>query len=122
MPAKRRWISAETGDYVVERGGPREDSTHTSSVIRLLRLRRGSCPVAPEQGFPYDQYDKLGDGVERAIEGDVRDTLKVLTRQQLIRDLVVEATVDGGTISLRLDFYDQPGVQQTVDLTLARGA
>lgn len=122
MPARRRWIDPLSGDYVVERGGPREDSTHTSTVVRLLRLRRGSCPVAPSHGFPYDRFSKLADGAERAIEAAVRETLLPLTRPGLIRDLVVEATVEGGAVALRVDFTDPPGAPQTVRLTLARGA
>lgn len=122
MPARRRWIDPETGDYVVQRGGPREDSTHISTVVRLLRLRRGSCPTAPEQGFPYDRFDRLGDGVERAVEGAVRETLLPLTRSGAIRNLLVEAAVEGGAIALRIDFTDEPGAPQTVRLTLARGA
>jgi hypothetical protein len=122
MPAKRRWIDPRTGDYIVERGGPREDTTHASTVVRLLRLRRGSCPLTPEQGFPYDRFSKLGDGVERAIEAEVRETLKLLTGPKLIRDLVVKATIESGTINLRLDFYDQLGAEQTIHLPLARGA
>lgn len=121
MPAKRRTIDVN-GQYTIENGAPVNDPTHVSSVILLMRMRRGSSPVAPAQGFPYDSFETLADGVERRAEAATHETLRPLTRPKFITDLAVDATVSGDALLIEISFKDPNGARRVVQLPIARGA
>lgn len=121
MPARRRTIDA-TGEYKITNGSPVDDPTHVSNVILLMRMHRGTCPVLPNQGFPYSDFEKLGDGVERRAEAATKETLLPLTRPKLITDLDVIAEVVGDALTLEISFTDPTGSRRIVQLPISRGA
>lgn len=123
LVAGRTTIEPEMLDYLIQNGAPREDETHTSTVVLLLLLRRGSCPVAPELGNRmFEELQKLGDGAERQAEAFAREALLPLTRPRAITDLQVTAPVVDGRLCLDVDFKDKDGRPRSLRLPIARGA
>ncbi len=123
MPARRRWIDPQSGDYVVELGRPRADATRASQVVFLLLLERGSSAVAPELGNPWLAGErKLGDGADRRIVDDCLSALAPLITPRFIRDVTIEPTIsDDGTVELDVSFEDDEDGPQSLNLTLGRG-
>ena len=50
MATRSRYISPSTGEYEVDGGNFREDTTLLPSIVLALRTRKGSCAIAPWLG------------------------------------------------------------------------
>ena len=124
MVAKRRFVDAETLDYTLANGAPSADETHVPTVIRLLSLRYGSCPVAPTLGNKvYGELKKLGDDAPRKTEQFARAALKPLTDSRAISELQVVGVVGTlGRLGLDVSFIDQNGEERSLNFPISRGA
>lgn len=124
--ARRRWIDPQTGDYVVENGGPRADDTRASKVVLRLRMRRGSCPVLPTLGSRLHLITSNVPGATRLAKAYGREALKDLITSGEIRDVEVEAsviTVSGTTaLALEVSFCDTDQDRRAVPYTHRFGA
>lgn len=125
MPAARREITI-SGDYNVVNGSPVEDESHISTVVLLLSLRYGSCPVAPTLGNRiYAELGKLTDDAPRRAEHFARLALQPLTRRRAITELEVVAEEDTtriGVLDLEVTFRDKDGSLRVVRFPISRGA
>ena len=86
----RRWIDAQTLDYVVEGGGLKQDDGFTSQVVLALSTRLGSCQVFPSFGSRLYQIKRADETGRRLAEAYARLALAHLT----IKDLTITATID----------------------------
>lgn len=128
MAAKaRRWLDPMTGDYVVESGGPRGDTTRASQVLLRLRMHRGSCAVMPTLGSRLHMIRKATPGAARLATSYVFEALDDLIRARLIRE--VDVTVDivsvpgaGAALAINVSFLDTSSDQRSVAFTSAPGA
>ena len=98
----KRWIDAETGDYVVERGVLKEDDGFTSEVALALRTRLGSCLVLPSFGSRLHEVKRADEQGRRLSEKHAINALAHLTRK-----------VDNLTVSAALS-VDRPGAIELV--------
>lgn len=64
----RRWIDAETGDYVVENGGLKQDDGFTSKAVLALRTKLGSCLAMPGFGSRLHEIKKADERGRRQAE------------------------------------------------------
>lgn len=132
MPARRRYIDPLTGDYSIEPADIEEvlgkrrtvsaaklkdDDSHVSQVVFLLRLRRGSLSVAPHLGNEmYEKLEKLDETAEVQVERYCRNALALLVRQRKIRDLDIQATIlDAGSVYADVSFVDESGTERTIN-------
>lgn len=123
MATRRRYVDPETLDFVLEDGNHQADETHVPNVIRLLSLRKGSSPVAPELGNEmWEKLTKLGDGAERRAEQYCVRALRPLTLPRLISDLVVDAEIVGVSgLDVVVSFTDKDGTPEKIRLPVIRG-
>lgn len=114
----QRWIDPLTGDYVVENGGPRGDSSMASQVVLRLRTRRGSCVVMPTLGSRLHLITRRVPGADRLAAAYVREALDDLVERRSIRDLkvTVESVSSGGGAALLItvSFRDTSADQRSV--------
>lgn len=95
------------GDYGVAAGDIQRDGTEVSTVLWLLRLQRGSCPIYPNAGNRLARIERLdGAATEREAKQAAEEALAPLVAQQRISNLKVTARVDGSTIALEVSFWD----------------
>lgn len=119
MAAARRWLDSVTGDYVVERGAPRADSTRASQVLLRLRMRRGSCPVRPRLGSRLHTIRKATASAARLAEGYALECVDDLMRSEVIFNVQVRSTVyvKPAAIEVSVSFDDSSGQSDTVTFT-----
>lgn len=127
MPAKaRRWLDPMTGDYVVERGGPRGDDGHASSIVLRLRMHRGTCGALPTFGSRLHTIQKATKGSSRLAESYVLEALEDLIQPKTIRDVDVDVTVapvsGGAALLIEVSYTDSAGDSRSVTYTSAVGA
>lgn len=121
--AARRWIDPETRDYVVERGGPRGDSTRAAKVYIQLATRRGSCAVNPKLGSRLHLITRTGRGVVQRAEAYALECVEDMVRAREIRDVtavaevVRDATGVGARLDTTLSFYDSASDPRSVRIT-----
>lgn len=124
--AARRWIDPDSGDYVVENGGPRGDDTRASKIVLRLRMRRGSCAVLPRFGSRLHLITANAAGSLRMAEAYAREAIADLIRSGEIRDVKITASVisESGTTALGLDvsFRDTDQDRRTARYTHRLGA
>lgn len=117
MPAARRDIDPETGDYIVERGRPRADSSRASKVVLRLRKRRGTG-CKPNLGSRLHLVTSLVPGALRLAEHYAHEALEDLSARGEIRRVKVVATagtVQGTTwLVVDVSFVDTDGDPRTV--------
>jgi phage gp46-like protein len=95
----RRWLDAQTLDYVVEAGGLKQDEGFTSQVVLALATRLGSCQVYPAFGSRLHQVKRADETGRRLAEAYAKLAIAHLS----IKDLRVVATLSKsapGRISL----------------------
>jgi phage gp46-like protein len=95
----RRWIDAQTLDYVVEAGGLKQDDGFTSQVVLALATRLGSCQVYPAFGSRLYQVKRADETGRRLSEAYAKLAIAHLS----IKELRVVATLSKsapGRISL----------------------
>ena len=114
MPARRRKIDPETGDYVLEKGRPAEDDTAASAVYLALATPRGSMPIMPRFGSRFDEVRKIVDDTPRLVEQMAHEALSHLVEGGSIRKLSASATVEGSYISIDVSYVDRAGRQQAI--------
>jgi len=119
VAAARRWIEPLTGDYVVERGGPRSDSTRASQVLLRLRMKRGTCAVRPQLGSRLHTIRKATAGAARLADGYALESLDDLIRSEAIRNVRVTSTVyvQPAAIGIEVAFEDSSSETRTVTYT-----
>lgn len=86
----RRWIDAQTLDYIVEAGGLKQDDGFTSQVVLVLATRLGSCQVYPSFGSRLHQIKRADETGRRLAEAYARLAVARLT----IKDLLIRARID----------------------------
>jgi len=122
----RRWIDPETGDYVVESGRPRADTTLASAVLLRLRMRRGSCPLLPTLGSRLYLIRKNTESALRLAKHYAFEALDDLIRDERITNVAVETeaiSIDGGAaLGVTVSFTDGAGDQRTVQYQRRLGA
>lgn len=123
MPAARRDIDPMTGDYVLESGGPRNDSGRTSKVVFRLRKRRGTGLT--KGGSRLYTITKNTGGALRLAEHYAHEAVEDLVALGEIRDVVATATtfLDNGTAALvvEVSFTDTDGDRRVAKYQRAFG-
>ncbi len=113
----RRDINPLTGDYVVERGAPREDTTRASKVVLRLRKRRGTG-IYPHIGSRLYRVKKAAPGALRLAEHYAYEAVDDLVRSGEIRSVRASASTltTGATkyLVLEVAFVDSAGDPRTV--------
>lgn len=116
----RRDLDPLTGDYVVERGAPRADSTRASKVALRLRKKRGTG-IYPQIGSRLSRIQKNAPGALRLAEFYATEAIEDLVRSGEIRSVVATAstTVIRSTtwLVLEVSFVDTDGDRRTVRFT-----
>ncbi len=111
MPARRRYIDAETGDYVLESGGPKNDSTAGSAVVFRFRLQRGSSPLFPTLGSRFHTIRKLAKDTPRLCEVFAREAVQDLIDRGDITEWSAQGLVEGSRYGVSASFHDKSGKQ-----------
>ena len=124
MPAIRRYIDPNTGDYELENGGPKNDSSHASAVVRRIRMRRGSMPSDPNYGSRIHLVRSTDPAGLRLVEAYAVEAIQDLIDRGLIGGVVAKATkYTGGLVRLVLSYKDASGKPQgPLSLDIAVGA
>src|SRR5690349_24592550 len=100
MPARRRYLDALTGDYVLQDGGPKEDATAGSAVMFRFRLQRGSSPLFPNLGSRFHTIRKIAKDTNRLVEDFAREAVQDLVDRGDIRDFAVTGFASGSSFGL----------------------
>lgn len=115
-----------TGDYVVESGGPRGDDGHASQIVLRLRTKRGTCGAKPDFGSRLHTIQKATRGAARLAVGYVYEAIDDLIRSRVIRNVVVNVTVEkvsgGAALLIEISYSDSAGDSRNVTYTSAVGA
>lgn len=124
--AARRWLDPETGDYIVESGSPRADATRASQVLLRLRMRRGSCPVAPKLGSRLHTIEKATRGSARLARAHAIEAIADLVERREIREETVDVEVvklptGGAAFAITVEFTDSASDRRTVQYTSSVG-
>lgn len=117
MAARRRYLDPETGDYVLENGGPREDMTPASRVVLRLRTRRGSIPGLPWFGCRLFEVKKITPSTPMLVKSYVTEALADLVAAGQLPGLQVTATAANGSLSVEVSYRDPSGVRKVVPYT-----
>jgi phage gp46-like protein len=116
--AARRWIDPKTRDYVVERGGPRSDSTRAAKVYLRLATRRGTCAVNPGLGSRLHLIKRTARGVTQRAEAYALECVEDMIRAREIREVTAAAVVvrdeTGASLDTTLSFRDTAGDPRSV--------
>lgn len=119
--AARRWIDPITRDYVVERGGPRTDSTRAAKVYLRLATRRGSCAVNPSLGSRLHLITRSGRGVIQRAEAYALECVEDMVRAKEIRNVVATAVEvrdpGGASLDTTLSFLDSASDPRSVKVS-----
>lgn len=87
----RRWIDAQTRDYVVENGGLKQDDGFTSKVVLAFATKLGSCQVDPGFGSRFHQIKSADENGRRLAEAYGLLALAHLKNE--VKDLTVTASL-----------------------------
>lgn len=116
--AARRWLDPQTGDYVVENGGPRADTTHASKILLRLRMKRGTCAVLPSLGSRLHLIKTMTPGSKRLARAYAFEAIDDLIKAKEIRnvEIDVETSIVAGTASLEIEvrFFDSDNDPRSV--------
>lgn len=121
MPARRRYIDATTGDYVLVKGAPKNDNTFASAVVLRFRLQRGSSPLFPELGSRFHTIRKIITSTPRLVEAYAVEAVQDLIDRGDIREFKATAKVVGNAIQLTASFRDQNGNRPSVTYRVTVG-
>lgn len=109
MPARRRYIDPETGDYVIENGGPREADGLAQHIALAFKTRRGTC-IAEGFGSRFHTVRKIVAGTTRLVEKYAIEAVQHLIDRKAITGASASATlVKKDAISVTLTYKDQSG-------------
>lgn len=124
MAAIRRYIVPNTGDYEVENGGPKNDSSHASAIVLRIRMRRGSMPSDPNFGSRIHLVRSTNPAGLRLVEAYAVEAIQDLIDRGLINEVGAAATrYTGGLVRLVLTYRDAAGKPQgPLTLDVAVGA
>lgn len=89
MATRSRYISPSTGEYEVDGGNFREDTTLLPSIVLALRTRKGSCAIAPWLGSKLHEVRHVRANAKAQIDRYVRDALAHLAPQMRKLDVKV---------------------------------
>lgn len=87
----RRWVEAETRDYVVEAGHLRQDDGFTSDVVLALATRLGSALCFPEFGSRLYEIKRADEQGRKLAEAHALKALEHLRAK--VKDLKVQASI-----------------------------
>lgn len=91
VPHVRRWIDAQTRDYVVELGGLKQDDGFTSKVVLAWATRLGTCQVDPNFGNRFHEIQQVDERGRRLAEA--YGLLAIAHLKNEINNLLVSATI-----------------------------
>ena len=92
QPQVRRWIDAQSRDYVVEGGRLKQDDGFTSAVVLALGTRLGSAFCFPEFGSRLHEIRKADEQGRRLAEAFASMALEHMRAN--VSDLKVQASID----------------------------
>lgn len=92
QPQVRRWIDAQSRDYVVEGGRLKQDDGFTSAVVLALGTRLGSAFCFPEFGSRLHEVRKADEQGRRLAEAFAIKALEHMRAN--VSDLKVQASID----------------------------
>lgn len=119
-----RRIDPTSRDWTLVNGQRAEDTTMTTSVMFLLRLRYNSSPALPEAGSKLHELDKITEDLPERIEVEVARTLRPLIDSNQISNLATTTTVTErpgaeNFVEVKVQFQDSRGDPQTAAFGLS---
>lgn len=122
--ASRPLIDTASSDLVLVGGRFVDDPTHRSTILFLLRQRRGSSAALFDLGSRFHEVDRITKQSLRQIEDMTREALSPLILPKKINAVSVTAKPAGagGTVELRLDWLDTRGEHSSLTEYLSIGS
>ena len=122
--ASRPLLDTSTSDLVMASGRLVDDPTCRSTILFLLRLKRGSSPALYNLGSRYHTIDRINTQKLREIEQMTLEALDPLIQPKKITSVVVSATTGPtpGVVQLHVDWFDQKGGQSSLIEYLSVGS
>jgi phage gp46-like protein len=107
-------INPEKRDLLIMNEQLVEDPTMSTAVMLRVTTQRGSVPGLPWFGSRLHTLTTLRDTSARIAEGFLLEALGDLVRTDKIRNVNVEAEVDGTALKWQLSWEDQASQRQTL--------
>lgn len=104
---KRPYMDPTTRDWVLVNGSRKADATHTSEVLFLLDLQKGTAPAYPGKGSTFHLIQKVTSSAPKETEIAAESALAPLTADRRIYNVTAAAQESGqGKVGLDLQWTD----------------